>query len=94
MSDDRARILVVDDVPENVRLLEAVLDAHGYDVVSATNGDAALELASSAGLPVVIHTRAADEDTAAALGLIRQLASSVAISASAERDTSRESQSS
>ena len=35
MSDDRARILVVDDVPENVRLLEAVLDAHGYDVVSA-----------------------------------------------------------
>ena len=48
MSDDRARILVVDDVPENVRLLEAVLDAHGYDVVSATNGDAALELASSA----------------------------------------------
>ena len=31
-----ARILVVDDVPENVRLLEAVLDARGYDVVSAT----------------------------------------------------------
>jgi adenylate cyclase len=48
MSDDRARILVVDDVPENVRLLEAVLDAHGYDVVSATNGHAALELAVSA----------------------------------------------
>jgi len=48
MSDDRARILVVDDVPENVRLLEAVLDAHGYDVVSATNGRTALELASSA----------------------------------------------
>jgi adenylate cyclase len=48
MSDDRARILVVDDVPENVRLLEAVLDAHGYDVVSATNGRAALELALSA----------------------------------------------
>ena len=48
MSDDRARILVVDDVPENVRLLEAVLDAHGYDVVSATNGDSALELALSA----------------------------------------------
>ena len=27
MSDDAARILVVDDVPENVRLLEAVLEA-------------------------------------------------------------------
>jgi DNA-binding response OmpR family regulator len=48
MSNDPARILVVDDVPENVRLLEAVLDAHGYDVVSATNGHAALDLALSA----------------------------------------------
>ena len=46
MSGDAARILVVDDVPENVRLLEAVLEAHGYDVVSATDGQAALELAS------------------------------------------------
>src|SRR3954454_17976533 len=48
MSDDPARILVVDDVPENVRLLEAVLEAHGYDVVSATDGHAALDLAVSA----------------------------------------------
>ena len=48
MSDDPARILVVDDVPENVRLLEAVLDAHGYEVVSATDGHAALDLAVSA----------------------------------------------
>jgi adenylate cyclase len=48
MSDDAGRILVVDDVPENVRLLEAVLDANGYDVVSATDGQAALDLALSA----------------------------------------------
>ena len=48
MSDHAARILVVDDVPENVRLLEAVLEAHGYDVVSATDGRAALDLAVSA----------------------------------------------
>jgi adenylate cyclase len=48
MSDGGARILVVDDVPENVRLLEAVLEAHGYDVVSATSGHAALDLALSA----------------------------------------------
>ena len=48
MSDHGARILVVDDVPENVRLLEAVLEAQGYDVVSATDGRAALELAVSA----------------------------------------------
>ena len=48
MSDAQARILVVDDVPENVRLLEAVLQAHDYDVVSATDGQAALDLALSA----------------------------------------------
>ena len=43
-----ARILVVDDVPENVRLLEAVLAPRGYDVVVANDGHAALELAESA----------------------------------------------
>jgi adenylate cyclase len=48
MSDDRARILVVDDVAQNVRLLEAVLEAHGYDVVAATDGHAALNLVVSA----------------------------------------------
>jgi adenylate cyclase len=40
----RPRILVVDDVPENVRLLEAVLVPHGYDVVTAPNGVAALDV--------------------------------------------------
>jgi adenylate cyclase len=50
MSSDNgmARILVVDDVPENVRLLEAVLSPRGYDVVTATDGHTALELAESA----------------------------------------------
>jgi DNA-binding response OmpR family regulator len=38
------KILVVDDVPENVRLLEAVLVPRGYEVVTASNGLAALEL--------------------------------------------------
>jgi adenylate cyclase len=48
MSDQSARILVVDDVPQNVRLLESVLEAHGYEIASATDGHAALELAASA----------------------------------------------
>ena len=48
MSDAVARLLVVDDVPENVRLLQAVLEAQGYEVVAATDGAAALELAASA----------------------------------------------
>jgi adenylate cyclase len=48
MSDREARILVVDDVAQNVRLLAAVLEPHGYDVVQATDGRTALELAHSA----------------------------------------------
>jgi adenylate cyclase len=43
-----ARILVVDDVPENVRLLEAVLAPRGYEVVAAGDGRSALELVESA----------------------------------------------
>jgi len=43
-SDRPAKILVVDDVPENVRLLEAVLVPRGYEVVTATDGLAALDL--------------------------------------------------
>jgi DNA-binding response OmpR family regulator len=47
MSGD-ARILIVDDVSQNLRLLEAVLAPRGYDVISATDGDGALELVASA----------------------------------------------
>jgi adenylate cyclase len=47
VNDRPARILVVDDVPANVRLLEAVLGSRGYDVVTATDGVAALELVDS-----------------------------------------------
>jgi adenylate cyclase len=52
--DDNARILVVDDVPENLRLLEAVLAPRGYEVVSATDGRAALELVESANPDLVL----------------------------------------
>jgi CheY-like chemotaxis protein len=38
-----AVILAVDDVPQNLRLLEAVLGPRGYTVASATSGEAALE---------------------------------------------------
>jgi two-component system, cell cycle response regulator len=37
-----ARILVVDDLPSNLRLLEARLSAEYFDVVTATNGAEAL----------------------------------------------------
>jgi class 3 adenylate cyclase/CheY-like chemotaxis protein len=41
-------ILVVDDVPQNVRLLEAVLTANGYSVTTASSGPAALEQVAAA----------------------------------------------
>ena len=53
-ADGAAKILVVDDVPENVRLLEAVLAPRGYDVVVANDGHAALELAESADPDLVL----------------------------------------
>jgi hypothetical protein len=40
--DDPATILVVDDLPQNIRLVAAVLEPRGYEVVPATSGPAAL----------------------------------------------------
>ena len=37
-----ARVLVVDDQPPNVRLLEAILAPRGYDVRTASSGEEAL----------------------------------------------------
>ena len=48
------RILVVDDVPQNVRLLEAVLKPRGYEVVTAADGPAALALVESADPDLVL----------------------------------------
>ena len=42
-----ARILVVDDIPVNVRLLEAKLSVEYYDVITATSGAEALEMIKS-----------------------------------------------
>jgi adenylate cyclase len=42
------KILVVDDIPENVRLLEAVLVSRNYEVVTANDGRAALERVETA----------------------------------------------
>ena len=42
-----ARILVVDDIPANVKLLEVKLTAEYFDVITASDGPSALELAHS-----------------------------------------------
>jgi adenylate cyclase len=48
------RILVVDDVARNIRLLEALLTPEGYDVVTASSGTEALERVADAAPDVVL----------------------------------------
>jgi two-component system KDP operon response regulator KdpE len=40
----KQRVLVVDDDPRIIRFIRASLMAHGYDVLTATNGEEALEV--------------------------------------------------
>src|SRR5271156_5331733 len=49
-----ARVLVVDDVPANVRLLEARLSAEYFDVVTASNGRDALAICERAECDMVL----------------------------------------
>jgi two-component system KDP operon response regulator KdpE len=42
---DHRRILVVDDEPQITRVLRTSLDAHGYDLRVANDGDTALQIA-------------------------------------------------
>lgn len=49
-----ARVLIVDDIPTNVRLLEARLTAEYYDVVSATSGPQALAICDSQDVDIVL----------------------------------------
>ena len=44
MMNQKPKILVVDDEPMNVALLEAVLVSRGYEVIPAANGMEALDL--------------------------------------------------
>lgn len=49
-----ARILVVDDIPANVKLLDARLRAEYFDVVTATNGPDALEICENGKIDLVL----------------------------------------
>jgi two-component system cell cycle response regulator len=49
-----ARVLVVDDIPANVKLLEARLSAEYFDVVTAVNGAQALAICERAECDVVL----------------------------------------
>ena len=47
-------ILVVDDLPENRRLLQAVLEPRGYEVVLAPSGEEALERLASDPIDLIL----------------------------------------
>ena len=49
-----ARVLIVDDVPTNVRLLEARLTAEYYDVLTAASGREALDICTTADVDIVL----------------------------------------
>ncbi|MFD1331286.1 PleD family two-component system response regulator [Methylopila musalis] len=49
-----ARVLVVDDVPSNLRLLEARLTAEYFDVITATSGQEALDICARAQCDIVL----------------------------------------
>jgi two-component system cell cycle response regulator len=49
-----ARVLVVDDVPANVKLLEARLSAEYFDVITAANGTQALAICERAECDIVL----------------------------------------
>ncbi len=45
-----ARLLVVDDAPQNIKLLDAVLSPRGYAVLPASSGEEALTKAAAKSL--------------------------------------------
>jgi adenylate cyclase len=50
----KTRVLVVDDQPQNIRLLEAVLEPRGYDVRAASSGEQALEAIAESEVDLVL----------------------------------------
>ena len=53
-ADEKTRVLVVDDQPANVRLLEATLTPRGYDVRGAESGEEALAALAEGGTDLVL----------------------------------------
>ena len=47
-------ILVVDDLPQNLRLLQAVLEPRGYEVVLAASGEEALDRLGSHPIDLIL----------------------------------------
>lgn len=54
MPNVTARVLIVDDIPTNVRLLEARLTAEYYEVVTASSGAQALDICQTQDIDIVL----------------------------------------
>ena len=54
MTAHSARILVVDDESVNRRLMRAILEVHGYEVIEAADGPTALALIAGGALDLVL----------------------------------------
>ncbi|WP_314506687.1 response regulator [uncultured Microbacterium sp.] len=54
MSGEPVTILAVDDLPQNLRLLDAVLTPRGYRVLTAASGEEALELLPDSDVDLVL----------------------------------------
>ena len=48
------RVLIADDTPASLALLVSVLEPHGYEILTATNGREALQLATKAKPDVIL----------------------------------------
>ena len=51
---DKPVILVVDDQPQNIELLEAYLSPQGYEIIRAANGEEALEKLSGNQIDLIL----------------------------------------
>ena len=54
MADEPVTILAVDDLPQNLRLLDAVLSPRGYRVLTAASGEEALAMLPASGADLVL----------------------------------------
>lgn len=54
MKTGKPKVLIVDDEPRNVRLLEAIVSPMGVEVYTALNGTQALEMVASVSPDVIL----------------------------------------
>jgi CheY-like chemotaxis protein len=53
-SDSRAKILIVDDTPANLRAFSAILEPDGYEIIEAASGNQALKLSLQHDFAVIL----------------------------------------